>query len=421
MRRGRVTHTGAMTTDSDLRRERALLWTLAAVQFTHIVDFMVMMPLGPQLTVLFGISDAQFGLLVSAYTFAAGAAGLAASLVIDRYSRRGLLLVMYAGFALATLACALAPGYGTLMAARVAAGVFGGVLSALVQTIVAEGVPYERRGRAMGVVMSAFSLATVAGVPAALALAQAFSWHAPFYAIAAASVPAWWLAWRSVPPLDAHLRTGEPPRSTWAPIAQVLADRNHWRAFGLVSLLMGSAFAIIPFITIVVTTNGGLPLAQVPIIYLVGGVATFASARAIGALADRFGKVRTFRAVALLALVPMFAMTHLPPLGLAGVLVVTTLFFMLVSGRMIPGLALIGAAAQAPVRGAFLSLNGSVQSLAMGLAAWVGGLLLSRGPDGRVEGYGTAGWLALACTLGAVWLVGRLRTHDAPGAAARPG
>ena len=173
-----------MTQPLTPRRELWLLLTLAGVQFTHILDFMIMMPLGPQFRALFGISDAQFGLLVSAYTLAAGVSGLLASTYVDRFGRKRLLLVLYVLFGLATLACGLAPSYAALMVARIAAGLFGGVLSALCQTIVADVVPYERRGRAMGIVMTAFSVSTVAGVPAGLFLAAHFSWQVPFFGIA---------------------------------------------------------------------------------------------------------------------------------------------------------------------------------------------------------------------------------------------
>ncbi|MEY4258948.1 MAG: Purine efflux pump PbuE, partial [Pseudomonadota bacterium] len=167
------------------RRERLLLWTLAGVQFTHILDFMIMMPLGPQFIALFGISNAEFGLLVSSYTLAAGASGLLATTYIDRFGRKRLLVTLYGLFGLATLACGLAPDYASLLAARVAAGVFGGVLSALTQTIVADAIPFERRGRAMGVVMTSFSVSTVAGVPLGLWLAAHWNWHVPFVGIAA--------------------------------------------------------------------------------------------------------------------------------------------------------------------------------------------------------------------------------------------
>lgn len=395
-----------------LQKERWLLWSLSAVQFTHIVDFMVMMPLGPQLTHLFALSDAQFGLLVSAYSLAAGVSGLLASLVIDRFERKRALLTLYAGFAVATLACGLAPTYGSLMSARIAAGVFGGVLGALVQTIVGDAIAFERRGRAMGVVMASFSLATVAGVPASLWLASRVGWHGPFVAIALVCVPVWLVAWRVVPSLHGHL-AGAAAGSSFNQLRRVLADVNHWRAFGLSALMVLGSFSIIPYITIYTTTNLGLTQEQVPLIYLVGGVATLFTARLWGQLADRHGKVLVFRVISVVAVVPMLILTHMPAAPVAVLIVVTTAFFIFVSGRMVPGMALLTAAPPPAMRGAFMSVNGALQSGAMGLAAWLGGALISRTPDGLVQGYGRTGWLALASTIVMIWWVGQLRLHKA--------
>lgn len=396
-------------------RERLLLWSLASINFTHIVDFMVMMPLGPQLTKLFQVSDAQFGLLVSAYSLAAGLSGLLVSMVIDRFERKRALLMVYAGFAVATLACGLAPSYGALMAARVAAGVFGGVLGALVQTIVGDAVPFERRGQAMGLVMSAFSMSTVAGVPLSLWLASRWGWHMPFFAIAAASVAVWIAAWHSVPLLRGHM-TGVSAQPPITQLKRVLAEPNHWRAFALSMLMLSGSFSIIPYITIYTTSNVGLSQAQVPYVYFAGGVATLFTARLWGYLTDRWGKVLMFRVISVLALLPMLALTHLPVVPLPVLLAVTTAFFVFVSGRMVPGMALLTAAPEPAVRGSFMSVNGALQSAAMGVSAWVGGLLISRTPEGLVQGYGRTGWLALVTTLIMLWWVGRLRlhTHAAP-------
>ena len=392
--------------------ERLLLWSLAAINFTHIVDFMVMMPLGPELTRIFGLSDAAFGLLVSAYSLAAGVSGLLVSMVIDRFERKRALLWMYAGFGVATLACALAPTYLTLMCARVAAGIFGGVLGALVQTIVGDAIPFERRGQAMGMVMSAFSLSTVAGVPASLWMASHWGWHMPFIAIAVASALIWVMAWRSVPRLTRHL-VGTSAQSPLGQLKRVLSEPNHWRAFALSMLMLSGSFSIIPYITIYTTTNLGLKADDVPVMYLCGGVATFFTARLWGWLADRWGKVLTFRLVGALAVLPMMALTHLPVVPMWVLMVVTTCFFVFVSGRMVPGMALLTAAPDPAIRGAFMSVNGALQSATMGAAAWVGGVLISRGADGRVEGYGLTGWLALVTTALMLWWVGRLRLHTA--------
>lgn len=287
-----------------------MLWCLAAVQFTHIVDFMVMMPLGPQLTSLFGLSDAQFGLLVSAYSLAAGASGLTASLFIDRIERRRTLVFLYAGFALATLACGLAPTYTSLMVARVLAGVFGGVLGALVQTIVADTVPYQRRGQAMGVVMAAFSLSTVAGVPASLWMASVWGWHAPFIVLAVASVLILLAAQRLVPELSGHLQAPTDGARAWHGLAEVLKVPAHWKAFTLSALMMLGSFSIIPYITIYTTTNLGLQPEQVPWVYLAGGLATLFTSRLWGRLADTYGKEKVYRGLVVAAVLPMMALTQ---------------------------------------------------------------------------------------------------------------
>ncbi|HET8869733.1 MAG TPA: MFS transporter [Aquabacterium sp.] len=393
-------------------REKLLLWSLAAVNFTHIVDFMIMMPLGPELTRIFHISDAQFGVLVSAYSLAAGVSGVLASLVIDRFERKRALLFLYAGFVVATLGCGLAPTYLSLMLARIAAGVFGGVLGALVQTIVGDAIPFERRGQAMGVVMSAFSMSTVAGVPLSLWLASWGGWHVPFIAIAVVSVGVWLLAGRAVPVLNHHLlREGR--RSNWHELREVLEDGNHWRAFALSCLIVAGSFSIIPYITIYTTTNVGVRTDQVPLIYLAGGVATLFTSRLWGWLADRWGKVSTFRLVCAIAAVPMLALTHLPQVPLWVVLMVTTAFFVFVSGRMVPGMALLTAAPPPAKRGAFMSINAALQSATMGVAAWLGGAMISRSADGLVQGYGRSGWLALLTTVLMWWWVGQLRLHSA--------
>ncbi len=388
-------------------QERWLLWTLAAIQFTHIVDFMVMMPLGPKLIQLFQLSDASFGLLVSSYSIAAGVAGLIASVYVDRFDRRRVLLVVYACFALATLACAWAPTHAMLLLARILAGVFGGMLGALVQTIVGDVVPFERRGQAMGVVMSAFALATVAGLPVALWLANTWGWHWPFLSIAILSAVCWLAAWRWVPKLNAHLQS-QTKQSPWQRLYEVFSQKNHWWAFGLSVLMVLGSFSIIPYITIFTTTNLGLSQEQVPLVYLVGGLATLFTSRLWGRLADQYGKVLMFRCLALLAAVPMVVLTHLNHVPLWGLLLVTTAFFVFVSGRMVPGMALLTEATQPQWRGGFMSVNNALQSAAMGIGAWLGGVMISRTPQGLLQDYERCGWLALGTSLLIVWWVGHL-------------
>ncbi len=393
------------------RRELLLLLTIAGIQFTHILDFMIMMPLGPQFTRLFAISDAQFGLLVSAYTIAAGVSGLAAATYVDRIDRKHLLLTLYVLFALATLACGLAPGYGFLMVARVAAGVFGGVLSALAQTIVADVIPFERRGRAMGIVMSSFSVSTVAGVPLGLFMATHLGWQAPFIGIAALSGVLAFGAAVTLPRLNHHLKAKDRP-SVWRGIGMVLAEPNHQRAFAFSALLMFTGFTVLPYITIYMQTNVGLLPTQIPYIYLCGGVATLFTARLFGRLSDRWGKVPTFTALALGVIVPLLATTLMPQWPLWAVLVVSTALFIFMSGRMIPGMALITGAATPALRGTFMALNAAVQSAAMGLASLLGGLIIGRNAEGLVQHYWVSGLLGASASLAAIALARRVKVHS---------
>lgn len=399
----------------DPARERILLLTLAGIQFAHILDFMVMMPLGPILVGALGIDTHAFGLLVSSYTFSAAVSGVLAAAFVDRFERKRLLLAMFGLFGLATLACGLAPGYAPLLAARCAAGAFGGVLGAMVQTIVGDLIPFERRGRASGTIMSAFALSTVAGVPLSLYLANHFGWRFPFLFIAALAAGLLALGWRMLPPLRGHLDAapaGEAERAhPLAAMGAVLRDANHLRALAFIALIMLSGFLVIPYITLYSVANVGIRPQDLYLLYLAGGSATFFTSRLIGRLADRHGKVRVYRIVALLAMAPLLIQTHLPPVPLWLMILVATLFFILVPGRMVPAMAIVASAAQPRLRGTFLSIVGATQQLAAGLAAWAGGLVIAQDAAGRIVRYDLTGWLAAAVALVAIALAGRIRLH----------
>ncbi|PKO88642.1 MAG: MFS transporter [Betaproteobacteria bacterium HGW-Betaproteobacteria-12] len=399
-----------MTTELDPRSERFFLLTLAGIQFSHVLDFVIMMPLGPILISALGISTHEFGLLVASYSFSAAASGLLATTFIDRFERKRLLLWVIALFALATLSCAVAPGYTTLLLARGMAGVFGGLMGALIHTMIGDAIPFSRRGRASGIVSSAFSLSTIAGVPLSLWLANHLGWRAPFVLIAALSVVFIAVGLRFLPELRQHLG-GDKQAHLLSATFSVFADANHRRALLFSALVIFSGFTVIPYITVYAVNNVGIALLDIPIIYLVGGTATFISARLIGRWADRFGKVEVYRRVAVLALLPLFAVTHAGPLPLWGWLICSTSFFVLISGRMIPAMAIIASAAQPKLRGTFMSLNGTVQSLAMGLASLLAGFLIGLDASGRIVGYPLVGYVAVAANLLAIAFVSRIVMH----------
>ncbi len=388
-------------------RELAILLTLAAMQFTHVLDFMIMMPLGPQFMRIMALDPQHFAFLVSAYTFAAAASGFVSAFWIDRFGRRRALLTMYTGFIVATALCGLAPNYPMLLLARVVAGIFGGVIGALVMTIVADLLPYARRARGTAVVSSAFSLAAVLGVPLGLWFAAHFSWRMPFLALAGLSVAVGLLTWRVLPALDANIRDA-PRRNPIAQMRAIFGVRNHLTAFAFIVALMLSVFTVVPFIAPYNVANVGLTEAELPYIYLAGGATTLFTAQLIGYLADKYGKKRIFTIVALLSLIPIIVQTNLPRVSLGWVLATTIAFFVFVPGRFGPAMALVSGSVSPRLRGSFMSFNASVQQLGSGVASLVAGLIIGRAADGTLTNYHVVGALACAFTLLAVWLAWRI-------------
>ena len=374
---------------------------------------MIMMPLGPVLMRDFGIGTHEFGLLVASYSFSAAISGILAATFVDLFERKRLLLISFALFALATLACGLAPNYPSLMLARGLAGIFGGIIGALVQTMVADAIPYIRRGKASGFVSSAFSISTVAGVPLSLWLANHLGWRAPFIFIAGLSVVFIAVGLRILPELRQHLSV-EKRSHLFASTFEVLGDMNHLRALLYSALIIFSGFTVIPYITVYAVNNVGIALLDIPIVYFVGGLATLISARFIGHWADRYGKMETYRWVALAAMLPLLIITNIGAVPLWLWVMCTTSFFVLVSGRMIPAMAIIASAAQPKLRGTFMSLNGTVQSLAMGLATSLAGFLITLEDSGKIIGYPIVGYVAVVANLLAIWFVARIAVHDQP-------
>lgn len=394
--------------------ERALLLTLAGIQFSHVLDFMIMMPLGPVLMLELGISTHEFGLLVASYSFSAALSGLFAATFVDRFERKRLLLVIFLLFGLATLACALAPGYATLIAARSMAGAFGGVLGALIQTIVGDTIPYARRAKASSIVATAFSVSTVAGVPLSLWLVGLFHWRAPFVFIVGLVLLFLLVAMRVLPELRHHL-SREKRAHPFSDLFAVMRDPNHWRAMALSAMLIMAGFTVIPYITVYAVNNIAIRQYDIAYIYLAGGAATLFTARLIGHFADAHGKVEVYRLVAFAAMLPILLVTQVQHASLALWLVFTTLFFVLVSGRFIPAMAIITSAAQPKLRGTFMSLNATVQSLAMGLAATLSGFIITQDASGKLVGYQNVGYVAIAANLLGIWYVSRIVMHDAHG------
>ncbi len=372
-------------------RETATLLVLVAVQFTHVLDFMIMMPLGAQLMRVFDITPAQFTHLVACYGIAAAVSGFIGGFFMDRFDRKRALLITYAGFGLATLACALAPTHHWLLVARLIAGAFGGLAGSLVSAMIADIIPPERRGRATSFVMSAFPVASVLGVPAGLILAGKFGWHAPFFLLAACAAANFLLAACVLP----HLRTAVHDHEPIRQMSEILSHGVHRRALALGAVLIMGGGCLVPFLAPSMVVNMGLTDTQLPIAYAVGGACTFISMPLVGWLSDHMNRLRLLVWLSIGASVVAIIVTRLGPSSLTFVCVMMALFMMTMSGRFAPAMTMVTNAVQARYRGGFMSVNAALQQAASALANVLAGFFVTSDAAGHLFGYANLGYVAV--------------------------
>ncbi|UZD24459.1 MFS transporter [Algoriphagus halophytocola] len=392
-----------------MSKEKLLLWTLAAINFIHIVDFMILMPLGPQLMRIFEISPQEFGLLVSSYTFSAGVSSFFGAFLLDRFDRKKILLWVYVGFTVSTLGCALSPSYPVLLIARILSGLFGGLTSALILAIIGDVIPDSRRGRAMGLVMAAFSVASVLGVPLGLFLASLSDWHTPFFILTGLSIISLGMIIRFIPSISDHLgQEVERPRPLLV-IRRVTSNPNQMRAITLSVMMMFGQFMIIPFLSPYTVANVGFTELQLTYIYMAGGAFTIFTSPWVGKLSDKYGKVKVFTVFMLLNIIPIAIITHLGVTPIPFVLMVSTMFFVTSNGRYVPAAAIVTGTANPENRGSFLSFNSAVQQMATGLASLIAGIIIGESATGELTNFNVVGYIAIACSLICIPLVRRVK------------
>ena len=377
------------------RKERILLFLLASINFTHILDFMIIMPLGNYLMPYFHISTQQFSLIVSAYSYAAFTSGIIAAFVIDNFDRKKSLLFGYIGFIVGTALCGLAPDYKFLIAARIMAGLFGGLIGAQILSIVADTFSYERRGRAMGYLMAAFSVASVLGVPISLYVANLISWHAPFIMVAIMGFLLMPFIIKFVPPMKAHITEKEHRKPAEAFLI-IFSRKNALLAIALSSLMVFGHFLIVPFINPFMEFNVGFTKNQIPLTYVVGGIATLFSAPFFGKLADKVGKLKVFVICSLLSLPFVYFITNMPATAFYYVLVATGIWFVVANGRMIAAQAMVSNVIEPQYRGSFMSVNSSLQQLFVGSASFMAGLIVTNDSvTKKISHYEWVGYLSI--------------------------
>ena len=376
------------------------------------MDFIIMMPLGPQLMRELHLSSGQFGGMISTFAMTAGLVGLAVAPFIDRFDRRQLLLFCYSGFVLGTLACGLSTTGNMLLVARAICGAFGGVSGATVMAIVSDVVPAERRARGMGVIMTAFSAASALGVPFGLKLAQWWKWEAPFLVTASAAAVVWLALYKVLPPVRSHLDAGKPAMGS--DFLALLRSSNAWVGLSLMTVMIFGHFMIIPYLSPYLVNNVGMQEKDLFLVYLFGGLITVFTGPLVGRLADQHGRFKIYIVLVFCACGVIRVITSAGVMPVWEILIFSTLFFVFASSRFIPGQAVISLAVPPSQRGAYMSLVACSRDLASGVtAAIAGSIVVIDKSTGKMQHFATLGWLAIGLSLFSLWIFRQVKQADA--------
>ena len=376
-----------------------LIALTSLLQFTVVLDFMVMAPLGAILMRVLTITPSQFGVAVSAYAFSAGISGILAAGFADRFDRKNMLLFFYGGFTFATLLCGIAPTYEILVLARIVTGMFAGVIGAIGMAIIADLFPIHVRGKVMGFSQMAFAASQVLGIPIGIYLANVFDWHAPFLMIVGLCLIIGIAVVFGMKPVREHLKI-ESGRSAFQHLWLTLKQRPYQRAFAATTLLSVGGFMMLPFSTAFMVHNMGVAEATLPMVFIVTGIVNMLSGPFIGRISDAIGKYKLFVYGSVWTAIVVVVLTHMGLIPLWLVMVLNALMFLGVMSRMIPSMALVSGMPDLHDRGAFMSINSSIQQMAGGVASVVGGLIVAQSATGQIINYDILGYV----TIGAIIL-----------------
>ena len=380
------------------RYQKGVLALLAFLQFTVILDFMIISPLGAMLMPTFHITPAQFGLAVSVYAFSAGVSGLLAAGFADRYDRKKLLMLFYCGFVVGTLLCGLSHSYGFLVFARMITGVFAGVIGSTVFAITTDLFAYQLRGRVMGIIQTAFSASSVIGIPMGLYLSNRWGWNAPFLLIVAISVLVGIVMVRFLRPLVTHLALQQ-DRTPLRHFVHTLSTPRYLQGFATTALLSTGGFLLMPYMSAFTVNNVGISLERLPLIYMVSGVCSIIAGPLIGRASDAFGKFLVFCLGSTATIIMVVIYTHLGFTPITLVILVNSLMFIGVISRMISASALISAIPKPADRGSYMSISSSIQQISGGLAAVLGGLIVTESSSGALQHFDMVGYVVVASSL----------------------
>ncbi|WP_027576898.1 MFS transporter [Bradyrhizobium sp. WSM1743] len=380
------------------RYQALLIALLAFMQFTIILDFIIMSPLGAILMPSLNITAGQFGVAVSAYAFSAGLSGILAAGFADRFDRKRLLLFFYVGFTLGTLLCAAAQNYHVLLLGRIVTGLFGGVIGSVVLAIITDLFPLQMRGRVMGFIQTAFAASQVLGIPAGLFLANHWNWHVCFVAIVVLSIAAIAIIAFAMEPVDAHLKLKQ-DRNPFHHLIATVAEPRYTLAFAVTTLLATGGYMLMPFSSAYTVHNLGIDITHLPTIYLVSGLFSIVTGPLVGRASDAFGKYPTFVFGCAMTVLMVLIYTNLGHVSLVTAITVNVLMFIGIFSRMIPSQALMSAIPAPDQRGSFSAVSASLQQLSGGLGSVLAGAIIAQGADGSLIHFDRIGYVVVTTTI----------------------
>lgn len=398
--------------------QKFVVFILAITQFTVILDFMVMSPLGDMLMKSMNLQPKQFGVAVSAYAISAGISGLFTAGFADRFDRKKLLVFFYSGFIVGTFLCGLANTYAFLIGARIFTGIFGGVIGSISMAIITDLFDIHHRGRVMGFVQMGFGASQVLGIPISLYIANKWGWQSPFIMVAFLGLVVFLLILFRLQPVTAHLqlqKNRSPIQHLWA----TLAKRHHRMGFLTTALLSLGGFMMMPFGSAFAINNIKLTNAQLPLLFMITGVSTFIVMPLVGRIADRIDKFRLFMGATVWMSIMVVIYTHLSATPLWITAALNILLMVGIMSRMIPSQALITGLPEMADRGAFMSISASLQQIAGGIAAAVAGLIVVQtDKTSPIQHYDTLGYIMIGISVICVYMLYRVsvfiknRTHE---------
>jgi predicted MFS family arabinose efflux permease len=388
--------------------QKFVIFILAITQFTVILDFMVMSPLGDILMKSLKMSPSQFGIAVSAYALSAGASGLLTAGFADKYDRKKLLVFFYTGFIIGTVLCGVVNTYELLVAARIFTGIFGGVIGSISMAIVADLFAIQQRGRVMGFLQMGFGASQVLGIPIGLYLATKWHWHTPFLWIAAMAFIVVVLIAIKLKPVTQHL-TVKQDKSPLKHLFDTLLNKEYRIGFTATALLSIGGFMMMPFGSAFAINNLHITTGQLPLVFMVAGISTLVFMPIMGKLSDRMDKFKLFAyaCIWMIAIVLVYTRLETTPLWL--VMVFNVFMMSAITARMIPSTALVTAVPELKDRGAFMSVNSSLQQIAGGIAAaFAGTIVVQKTEHSPLEHYETLGYIVSGITLLSIFLLYRV-------------